>query len=370
MKMTYGAPPASKTTWTINGRFTTQRITGVQRYAHEIINEMDRILSENRELGKRLGFELVIPPDGSDQPTLAQIAIHRTRFGSGHLWEQFLLPWYLKSGVLSLGNLGPALARCPLVCIHDVNTFTQPESYSPAFRTAYRTLQPLIGRLARKVATVSQFSADMLVQYGLCQPEKIFIAPNGHEHILKWDSARAKLPLLKQLKRPYVLLLGSKAKHKNIKVVLEGAEALDAAGIDLVVVGADAGIFSDMVEVKRANVHYTGYVRDDDLAALYEGAICLTFPSLMEGFGIPPLEAMAKGCPVICSNAASLNEVGGDAVVYVDPDRAEDWRDAAIRIASDPDFGASLAEKGRKRAELFSWKRSAQRYLDEILKLS
>jgi glycosyltransferase involved in cell wall biosynthesis len=368
--MTYRKAPVSKRIWTINGRFATQRMTGVQRYAHEIVNAIDIILQENGDLAEHLGFELVIPPDGSEKPGLDRIAVRRTGFGSGHLWEQLLLPWYLKSGTLSLGNLGPVVARCQLVCIHDVNTFIQPESYSPAFRTVYRTLQPLIGKRAQKIATVSQFSADMLVKYGLCQREKIFIAPNGYEHILQWDAGRAKLPLLKQLKRPYVLLLGSKARHKNIKVVLEGVEALDVAGIDVVVVGAAAGIFSGTVEVERPNVHYTGYVGDDDLAALYEGALCLTFPSITEGFGIPPLEAMAKGCPVICSNAASLKEVGGEAVIYADPERADAWRDAVMRVAADADLRNSLAEKGRKRAELFSWKRSAERYLDEILKLS
>jgi glycosyltransferase involved in cell wall biosynthesis len=369
--MTHRKASASQLTWTINGRFATQRMTGVQRYAHEIVSAIDGILEQDRDLAERLGFELAVPPeDTSDKLELKRIAIRRVGFGSGHLWEQLSLPWYQKSGTLSLGNLGPVLAKCQVVCFHDVNTFIQPESYSFAFRMAYRTLQPLLGKRARKIATVSQFSADMLVQYGLCQPEKIFVAPNGHEHILKWDAGRAKLPLLKQLKRPYVLLLGSKAKHKNIKVVLEGVQALDLAGIDLVVVGAAAGIFSGTVEVNHPNVHYTGYVGDDDLAALYEGALCLTFPSITEGFGIPPLEAMGKGCPVICSNAASLKEVGGEAVIYADPERADAWRDAVIRVAADADLRAYLAEKGRKRAELFSWKRSAERYLDEILKLS
>jgi glycosyltransferase involved in cell wall biosynthesis len=360
----------SKPIWTINGRFATQRMTGVQRYAHEIVNAIDEIVGDDGDLAQHLGFELTMPPDTAISSEFKQIKSRRVGFGSGHLWEQLVLPWYLQSGTLSLGNLGPVMARRQLVCIHDVNTFIQPESYSLAFRTVYRTLQPLIGWRARKVATVSQFSADMLVKYGLCQPEKIFIAPNGHEHILNWDADRAKLALLKQLKRPYVLLLGSKAKHKNIQVVLEGVEALDRAGIDVVVVGAAAGIFAGTVEVDRPNVHYTGYVSDDDLAALYERALCLTFPSTTEGFGIPPLEAMGKGCPVICSNAASLKEVGGDAVIYADPERVEAWRDAVIGLAADADLRARLAEKGRRQAKLFSWKRSAERYLDEILKMS
>jgi glycosyltransferase involved in cell wall biosynthesis len=359
--------PTGKKLWTINGRFATQRTTGVQRYAQEIVNGIDEILFENGDVAERLGFEMIMPPHALDEPVLSRIKLRETRFGAGHLWEQFVLPWYLQSGVLSLGNFGPA--RRQVICVHDVNTFIQPDSYSPAFRAAYQTMQPMIVRLARRVATVSKFSAKMLVAYKLCHPDKIFIAPNGHEHTLRWDAGRAQLPLLAQLKRPYVLLLGSKAKHKNIGIVLEESQALEQAGIEIVVVGAESTIFSDTVELKRPNVHYTGYVGDDELAALYEGALCLTFPSLTEGFGIPPLEAMARGCPVICSNVASLTEVGGEAVIYVKPENAQGWRDAIIGLSSNPELRATLAAKGRKQVERFSWKRSAELYVNEILKL-
>jgi glycosyltransferase involved in cell wall biosynthesis len=121
--------------------------------------------------------------------------------------------------------------------------------------------------------------------------------------------------------------------------------------------------------VEQSNIHHAGYVGDDELAALYENALCLAFPSKTEGFGIPPLEAMTKGCPVISSNAASLVEVGGDAVVYVDPDDGPRWREAIIGLSAYEDIRATLAAKGRQRAALFSWKRSAETYLDEILRL-
>jgi glycosyltransferase involved in cell wall biosynthesis len=357
--------------WAINGRFVTQRMTGVQRYAWEIAVSLDSILSEGGDLARRLGFRLVLPPGADVRPALSQIDVRPTRFGSGHVWDQFVLPWYSNSGVLSLGNFGPITARNHIVCIHDANTFIEPESYSRAFGLAYRTLLPLIGKRASRVATVSQFSADMLAKYGVCRREKIFIAPNGHEHALRWDARRAEIPLLKTLKRPYILLLGSSAKHKNVHVVLEQAPGLDAAGIDIVVVGAASSIFSaDATDYQRSNVHRAGYVGDDDLAALYEGALCLAFPSKTEGFGIPPLEAMARGCPVISSNAASLVEVGGDAVAYVDSDHGAGWRDAIIGLAANPGLRGTMAEQGRKRAALFSWRRSAQLYLDEILRIS
>jgi glycosyltransferase involved in cell wall biosynthesis len=116
-------------------------------------------------------------------------------------------------------------------------------------------------------------------------------------------------------------------------------------------------------------VHHLGFVNDDELAALYENALCLVFPSKTEGFGLPPLEAMAKGCPVISSNAASLVEVGGDAFVYVDPDDHDGWRQAIVALSENRDLRASLSLKGRQRTPLFSWGRSAQAYLQAMRNL-
>ena len=357
--------------WAINGRFLTQRMTGVQRYAHEIVAALDAILSQGNDGAGVAAMRLVVPPGVGERPTLAKIAVCETGFGSGHAWDQFVLPLYAGAGILSLGNFGPILGPNHIVCIHDANTFIQPESYSRAFGMTYRTLLPLVGRRARRVATVSRFSANALVQHGVCRAEKIFIAPNGHEHALRWDATRASSPVIGALKRPYIMLLGSSAKHKNIDIILKQARGLDEAGIDIVVVGASSGIFAadTPAAVHQSNIHRAGYVGDDDLAALYEGALCLVFPSRTEGFGIPPLEAMARGCPVISSNAASLAEVGGDAVIYVGPDDADRWRDAVIGLSTNPDLRAAMAAKGRKQATLFSWKRSAQLYIEEISRL-
>lgn len=352
----------------INGRFLTQRMTGVQRYAYEIVVAIDELLSQGRD--PAIAMRLVLPPGAQNPPSLSNIEICRTRFGSGHAWDQAVLPFYAEAGVLSLGNFGPVLARNHVVCIHDANTFILPESYSRSFGLIYRTLLPLVGRRARRVATVSRFSADMLVKYGIAYEEKIFIAPNGHEHVLRWDAKRAQLPLLAALKRPYILLLGSSARHKNVGIILEQAQAFDEAGIDIVVAGASSGIFAtNEPTAQRPNIHHAGFVGDNELAALYENAMCLVFPSRTEGFGIPPLEAMAKGCPVVSSNAASLVEVGGDAVLYADPDDGARWRDAIIGLASNESLRATLAAKGRQRATLFSWKRSAELYLTEISRL-
>lgn len=362
-------PTSSATCWTINGRFVSQRITGVQRYAREIVGCIDEILSGNKDLAKYVKFELVLPPGAAKIFDLLSIRNRQTSFGTGHMWEQIILPRYAAAGLLSLGNSGPLTRHPQVVCIHDANLFIRPESYSLRFRLAYRALLPLIGRNVRRVATVSRFSAQMLTKYNICCPEKIFIAPNGHEHALRWNAGSSELALLEKLKRPYLLLLGSRAKHKNNQVIIAQAEALDQAGMDIVVVGGASSIFaSEAVKIARSNVHYTGYVSDNDLAALYDRAACLVFPSLVEGFGLPLLEAMVRGCPVISSNAASLVEVGGNAALYVDPERSDAWRDAIVGLSKNQDLRATLVGSGRERIKLFSWKRTAEIYIDEILK--
>ena len=356
--------------WAINGRFLTQRMTGVQRYAHEVVAALDELLAQDGDDTRHVDMRLICPPGIHEKPALSKIAVRQTRFGSGHAWDQLVLPFFAGAGVLSLGNFGPIACRNHIVCIHDANTFIQPESYSRLFGLAYRTLLPLVGLRARRIATVSRFSADALIRYGVCREDKLFIAPNGHEHALRWDATRSRNPLIRALKRPYVMLLGSRAKHKNVDVILKQAQGLDAAGIDIVVVGAASSIFAaDAPSVRQPNIHTVGYVNDDDLAALYEGAVCLAFPSRTEGFGIPPLEAMARGCPVVSSNAASLVEVGGEAVIYVDPDDGDRWRAAMIGLSGNEGMRAAMAAKGRKRAELFSWKSSARLYLDEVVRL-
>lgn len=358
--------------WTINGRFAGQRMTGVQRYAHEIVNALDRILAERPDLAARIKFELLVPPGAQHVPTaLSRIRIRNSRFGSGHFWDQVVLRRNRQAGVLSLGNSGPVAIGNHILCIHDANTFITPDSYSMAFRLGYKTLLPLVARTARRVATVSAFSAKMLAAYGIAQPDKTFIAPNGHEHALRWNANAADPALFVKLARPFVILLGSKARHKNTRIVLGQAAALDRAGIDIAVVGSAAGIFSRQEQlVDRPNVHQLGYVTDDDLAALYARAICLAFPSITEGFGIPLLEAMALGCPVVSSTAASLQEVGGDAAVYVGPDDGARWAEAIIGMAGNSDLRVELTAKGRRQARLFSWNKSAEIYLGEILKVS
>jgi len=353
--------------WSINGRFLTQKITGVQRYAREIVSAIDMLAADGHPLARELDLTLLVP--GSYQgplPAYETIRIRTVGRLKGHAWEQIELPVHARGGILSLCNTGPLLRRKQIVCIHDLNPFLFPNSYSSLFRAGYGMVVPALGRTAAGLATVSQFSAQLLVEHRIARGRTPTIAVNGHEHVRCW-SPRAGAPA-----RPHastVLLLGSQARHKNISIVLGLAPRLAARGIDVAVVGGRTPrVFGQFVlpPEQQTGIRRLGAVSDDDLASLMQTSLCLAFPSLMEGFGLPPLEAMALGCPVVASNCASLPEVCGDAALYASPTDPEEWLSRLVTLHDDPRLRQTLIAKGRAKAESFSWTRSAEIYLNAL----
>lgn len=349
--------------WTINGRFLDQGLTGVQRYAREIVCALDHLLLEGHPLCRDLEIELVMPRGATCDLDLQRIRPRTAGRLSGHLWEQLELPFAAGDRLLSLCNTGPVFASRHIVCIHDANTRIAPESYSLPFRLVYRVLHPVLGRAAMRVSTVSKFSASQLTKFGIARKQKIDVIPNGHEHALGWqkDITDAIRPACN---RQTIVVLGSRAFHKNISMLLELAPALAKEGLQLAIVGAaNANVFCNTGDTAAAdNVLWLGRRSDGELAALYENALCLAFPSLTEGFGLPPLEAMALGCPVVSSDRASLPEVGGEAVLYADPLSPDDWLDCFVRLRDDRDLREKCERLGREQAQEFSWMQSAERY--------
>ena len=358
--------------WTINGRFLGQPQTGVQRYAGEMTRAIDARLCADDALARRMRWCLAVPADDMAVPPLGAIALRRSRHGKGQLWEQLLLP-AAPGGLLNLANRGPIAHGRQIVCLHDANVFLEPSSYSRSFRLAYRAALPLLARRAAAVTTVSAFSAAMLARYRVTAGGRpATVIPNGHEHALRWDARRSAFSAPGRFPRPFVFALGSRARHKQIDLLLALAPALDALGLDLVVSGGSSAIFAG--PERRAggagNVHHVGFVGDDDLAALFAQALCFAFPSRTEGFGLPLLEAMVHGAPVVASDCASMPEVCGDAVLYAPPSDREAWLAQFSRLAADPELRAGLRARGRARYPRFSWRAGADAYIALALQLS
>lgn len=344
--------------FSINGRYLTQEVTGVQRYARNVV----------RELANQTPTEqpVVLAPRKTAEEEDTSVDIRRIGVLAGHPWEQLELPVACRGPLLNLCNTAPLMKRNQVVCIHDASIFNAPESYRPAFRTAYRYAQPAIAKRAMALTTVSAFSAQEISKHLGVPLREIEVLPNGHEHALDWRPERAVrgVAALEQLGagQPFVLALASKARHKNLQLIGRLVPHLSSLGIKVVVAGGDGRGSAVYDGLADSDVIQTGYVSDDDIAYLMQRALCLLFPSLTEGFGLPIVEAMAWGCPVVSSDRASMPEVCGDAALMAAPDRPEEWQGQIERLLNSEGLRSELIGRAKERLSRFSWRSTAEGY--------
>jgi glycosyltransferase involved in cell wall biosynthesis len=270
----------------------------------------------------------------------------------------------------------PGLPR--VTTVHDIIPLLRPELTKDNRRLFARLLDVNL-QLSDKVIAVSEATRKDLVQFGGVPPEKISVVYEAAAPGLAPISFEASAPFLRSLhlvneggqQTPYFVFVGNIEPKKNVRRLLEAFKEFslrDEAGYKLVIVGSKAWGYEavkDLLEelVKLKKVIVTGYLPVNYLPALLSHARASLFPSLIEGFGLPVLEAMACGCPVITSNAPSILEVSGDAAIHVDPQSVADIAKAIDRLADDDDLHAQLREKGFQQNAHFSWERCAQETL-------
>ena len=301
----------------INGRAAVRpELGGVERWA--------------RELCTRLPYEVLAPP-----PALA----HR----AGHAWEQFVLPVQSAraSVLLCPANLAPVAARNVVVILHDAAPLRHPGWYSGLYAAWQRRLLPLIARRARRVITVSPFSRRSSRSCWTSTPRSSTAA-----------STRASRPTSspRRRRRPYVLCVASMTARKNLHALVPAAAALAQDGIDLVVAGGHRPQFA--AESGLTGLQLLGHVPDDDLPGLYAGAEAFVLPSLYEGFGLPVLEAMACGTPVVAADTTALPDTCGGAARLIEPE-PEAIREALTQLlADDAERAAAACARPRARPPL------------------
>jgi glycosyltransferase involved in cell wall biosynthesis len=257
--------------------------------------------------------------------------------------------------------------RCPaVVTVHDISYVRAPELFSRRDRSLLGLVRGSVRRAARVIA-VSEFTrADVIDQYKL-DPAKVVAIPNGVSPAFRpMEDAEARVHERFGINRPYVLCVGALQARKNVPLAIEAYARLMGRGTDceLVVAGGDRGGRIDVLDaILRARltgrVHLVGHVEDEELPALYSAARALVFPSLYEGFGLPALEAMASGTPVVASNTTGLAEAVGDAGLTVDPTSAEELAEALGRVLNDAALRDRLVAAGHARAAHFTWARAA-----------
>jgi len=259
-----------------------------------------------------------------------------------------------------------------VVTLHDVFAWSCPGHSTLLDTLIYRYWLPRVLPKTDAVITISEASRLDILHYLKVNPSKVHIVPRWVHAALK-PSSEAEVAALKaryRLPERYMLFLGSVEKRKNLHGLLGAYARLQHTGayIPLVITGLKPRKYPALAQMLQqlnepASVIFTGYVPDEDLPAIYCGADLFVFPSLYEGFGLPPLEAMACGTPVVCSNTSSLPEVVGDAAITVDPYDVEALADAMHRVLSDAALREELRAKGLARAKMFTWEKAARETL-------
>jgi len=348
----------------LNGRFLTQRITGVQRYAIEMVKAWDQIYLTN---GTAEQYILLIPPDTEHALHLNTIEIKQVGHLHGHLWEQLELPFYARDGFLiNLCNCAPILKKNQTVTIHDAAVFACPDGFSFLFRLWYRVMFSCLSACLPMFFTVSEFSKKELNSYLGISLDRIHVTYNGLEHIKKNISKDVFQQIGLEDGR-YILAVGSVNPNKNFSLILRVAEHMPEYHF-VIAGGGNGTVFQQQTMDVPDNVKFLGYVTDEELFVLYAHASCFLFPSLYEGFGIPPLEAMTFGCSVVASNSASMPEICGDAAIYCDPDSPEEWGRAIRSLLKENSEVRDLLKKNVDVVtSQYSWAVSAKRMLEIIL---
>lgn len=359
----------------VNGKFLAQRMTGVQRFATELLRAVDLLLPALAAASDAPRRWVLLHPPGAALPAHRHIESQATgRAGLPlHLWEQAALPWAARKGLLlNLSGSAPWFAARQICTFHDAAVFDRPDAYTTAFRLWYRALFRHAARRARRVITVSEFSRGRLAACLPLAREAIGVVPNAADHIGAVQAAPGVLQRLGLAPGGYLLAVASANPTKNLAALQQAFARLPAGlGLRLVMVGGGnervfAGGDQNAAATASPRVLRTGPLPDAELKALYQQALAFIFPSSYEGFGLPPLEAMACGCPVVAARAGALPEVCGDAALYVDPASIESIAAALLRVATDPAERARLRAAGLHRAATFSWRHGAERLLGEV----
>jgi glycosyltransferase involved in cell wall biosynthesis len=281
------------------------------------------------------------------------------------MWERAPFPpveWLVSCDVFHATNfVCPPSRRVPtVVTVHDIGFIRHPGSVPAAVRRMAHLL-PTVLRRASVVVAVSHFTRDELAGWLPDVADRICVIPNGSHRRAASPSATGLPP-----GPPYALMVGTLEPRKNVALALDAVRILRDQGRDLrlVLAGSASPQFDLAAELRGRElgpleVVPTGYVDDGRLAGLMAEARLLVFPSLYEGFGMPLVEAMESGLPVVAARAGATPEIAGDAAVLVDPADPEGFADAMWRVATDEPLRATLVPAGRRRAAEFSWDRAA-----------
>lgn len=348
----------------VNARFLTQELSGVQRYATEL----------SIRLKTRLGKDVIFlaPKNIKMYETAQKLDVITIGEHTGYPWEQWDLPlWLRKHGsplLLNLANMAPLAYRNKITVVHDLIFLSYGDDNARFRSKLYSITIPIILKTSKHCVTVSEYSMDEISKHYHIPKEKISIVPPAASEKM----TQRGIESLREEK--YFFCLGSCSRSKNLGFTLESFVRFSVKhpGISLYVGGYDSSAQKFEEKglgryVHHPSIRLLGRLSEEELIAYYSNAIAFVFPSLSEGFGIPPLEAQSCGCPVIVSNVTSLPEMYGNSGLTCNPQDLNDL-EAKMELTLDKSIRTELIEKGYRNSKRFSWDKSAQALINLMKK--
>ncbi len=353
-----------------------RRLSGIGHYAASLLNALRAEFPDQR-------FQILSHRADCGLTGSNLIPTQTRSFPIKEIWMQLWLPRILARHNPDIchftNSVAPLRMSKPyLVTVHDLSLVRHPE-WHPRSRRAWmrRILRSSIARASGILCDSDETRKDLLGWLSF-DSTRIWVIPLAARRAfstVRSESEREAVRARYGLSRPFILYVGNIEPRKNLARLLEAFGRLNPSGIDLVLAGRRAWLWKDILRVakgleNRRRVHVLNYVHEDDLPALYQSALAFAYPSLMEGFGLPVLEAMAAGIPVLASRVEPLTSLIGDAGWLVQPTDVRGWQTAMAEAAGDAEKRAVFAAWGREIASQYSWEKTARetmRCYEEIL---
>jgi glycosyltransferase involved in cell wall biosynthesis len=340
----------------VNARFLTQPVTGVQRFAIEISKVLKTLY--NNEL-------VFVSPADILQTTIAtELGAITVGKNKGTIWEQVDLRNYLNANnkplLINFCNTGVLFYSRQVVTIHDMSYKVNPKWFSRGFYLWYNYLIPQIAKSSLKILTVSHSAKKDIVSFLKITPDKIKVIYNSSYLNTNNNFERT-------IKEKYILTVSSLDPRKNLINLVKAFKLIDNEA-SLIIVGLKSANFNNALgaEALNKNIVLKGYVSDIELESLIKNAAVFVYLSFYEGFGLPPIEAMGLGCPVIVSDIAAHKEICADAAIYTDPFNIIDIKNKINLVLNNDKLKQELITAGKKNIKRFDWQKSAREVFNSI----
>ncbi len=348
----------------INGYFLIeQRKGGVSRFSLEVLIALGQVIESSVQLSNQVEFILLVPKNNLENIKFKNIQIQELGcLKNKYFWEQVILPLYVGSNFLiNLANFAPIFKKNQLCVIHDALIFRYPQAYSKKFQIITSFFHRQLVKRCRFIATVSQFSAREITDIIGKPQNEITVIGNSAEHMKSLVAEEQILERFNLKPQQYILSVFSQknSRYKNIEWYLRAVAKINYQFVCVGRVNFDGAKIPD-------NLLQIGYVSDQQLKGLYQNALGLLFPSLYEGFGIPPLEAMTCGCPAIVADISVMHEVCGAAALYCDPYDESSLVPIVAQLL-DNNIRQQFINKGYTQIKQFDWLGSAKQLMNTII---